>query len=58
MTAVVGVIVGVLVAIVLIVAVVVTIKMRYIKVPSLREVQSYLNPNYNRFDDNNMVSQD
>merc|ERR1712013_278589 len=50
------VIVGVIVAIVLIVIVVVTIKMRYIRVPNMREVQSYLNPNYRRFDDNNMVS--
>ena len=55
MTVIIGVIVGVLVAIVLIVMVVVTIKMRYIRVPNMREVQSYLNPNYRRFDDNNMV---
>ena len=55
LTLIVGIIVGVVLVVVIVVAVLVTIKYRYSSLPSLARMQSFLNPNYNRFDDNNTV---
>ena len=41
--------------IVIIVVVIVTLKYRY-NSPTLARLQSFFNPNYNRFDDNNLVN--
>lgn len=50
----VSIIVGVFIVIAIVVTVIITVRYRY-HVPSLARLQSFLNPNYQRFDDNNMV---
>ena len=56
LTLIVGVIVGAVLVVIIVIAVLVTIKYRYNSLPSLARMQSFLNPNYSRFDDNNTVS--
>ena len=55
LTLIVSLIVGVFLVIIIVLAVVLTVKFRY-SLPSLARMQSFFNPNYNRFDDNEMVN--
>lgn len=56
LTLIVSLIVGVFLLIIIILAVILTVKFRY-SMPSLARMQSFFNPNYNRFDDNEMVKE-
>merc|ERR1712198_111879 len=46
---------GAIIIVIVVSAIIVTFKYRY-SMPTMASIQSFFNPNYNRFDDNNMVS--